>query len=388
MALAELELPTDKVSSVPDPRYYEPEQVFHLRPRFRLHANQSLGEQGAQAFSVPDPRTVSLPGPIQPYQLAVSGEEPISIDVSLQVVHLETTSPRHFVLRTPEGARPVKIEMRVNLDTLRLNLHYSIDLPGHPINEALHYTRFLKALYSEGTLSIVLLQPESVTIADVPLPIPLEEAQKQDLEWNLQLFENLSAIGEATGVEMTAPAEIGDKDLANLERVNVVLQTGWVRDHVSEFTLPLGPEAAMNLLEYGDNVIEGLAIASSQEQISLSGNEVDLGPNIRWISKARLETPLPNIQEWLASNPGPEDGFETRWTPIDEAPLHVVFHNWPRPSLERIQEDIKALEHEYGMSWRTFSRLWKQGKPKARRIADGHMWMSLIEARDALKQES
>lgn len=187
---------------------------------------------------------------------------------------------------------------------------------------------------------------------------------------------------------MVCPGEIEDQDLASLERVNAVLRAGWVRDHVSEFVLPLAPEAARNLLDHGSEVIEGLAITSDREQIPLFGVEVDLGPNVRWIAEAQLETPRADIEEWLNSDPAPEEGIETHWTPVNEAPMHAIFHEWPKPSLESINADIRAFEREYGMSWRTFSRLWRQGKPRARRIDDASAWMSLIEMRDALRQEA
>ena len=92
------------------------------------------------------------------------------------------------------------------------------------------------------------------------------------------------------------------------------------------------------------------------------------------------------MEEWLASEHNEDDSFEVRWVPEDIAMVHVFYHEWPKPSPDVARRNIKAFEAEYGMNSDEFRRAWEKGEPRARSIEDGDIWISFLDAQEALEQ--
>lgn len=92
------------------------------------------------------------------------------------------------------------------------------------------------------------------------------------------------------------------------------------------------------------------------------------------------------MEGWLASRPEQADSFEVRWAPVDDALFHFFYHEWPKPSPDTVRRNIEAFEDEYGMTSEEFRRAWDHGEARARGIEDGEIWVSFLEAREALEQ--
>lgn len=383
MSSAELELASECVSGDSVVDLQESEAAGH-----GPFPSQNSIEGDSLASSDPLSANVQTQPELRSFRLTATGEKTVHVYTWLQAKGVDSNTPSRLLLETPEDVSGVKIRMSVDARTLRFKLDYSVEMPGLPIDEALHYAEFIRTLYSEGTLSIVTLEPVEVTIADVPLPVATSEADKENLEWHLQLYERLRCIGEATGLEMLCPNEVEGEDLRNLERVEDIISAGWVIDRVSGFTLWLEEEGTLDLLKHNQTSFEGLAMTTGNEQISLFGDNIDLGPTMRWIAQVQLDTPLEEIEEWLRLRPQDGQAIETHWTSLERSPLHAIFYDWPKPSVESVKQDIKAFEQKYGMSWKKFKRDWEQNKPRVQYIDDGDVWMSLIEARDHMQQQS
>ena len=391
MSIAELELEAPEFSGVPatEERPADDGNSGVKRPRFSFTA--AGGPYGGHDVSALRPADAAggfwpsgLPRPVR---LEAKGPEGSSsaVEMPLRIDRVGGEWPPRFRLSTPPDVRGTELAISIDLESAQFEMQFAVRLTDRPINEALAYARFLRALHSEGSFSIVLLEPEETPLADAALPI--NERHTEDapsLDWDIRFFERLREVEEATGTEMLSPPDVTEEDLLALDRVEAVIRAGWVAQRLDEFTAWLSPEGARLVLGHGGDVVEGLSLTSEGERVPLFGREIPLGPSTRWIAKARLMTPLEELERRLASDT--EGGVETRWAPLDAAPMHVFFAEWPKPSLERVTEQIKGFEREYGMSSKRFKRAWDEGKPKALLVEGGDAWAALVEARDHLKR--
>lgn len=383
MPTTELALSAERVSGISEKEAQGPEREIY--PALRsLHGDRGSEVQGS--FAPSDSVSASLQAEPRPFRLIAKGEETVQVDTWLQATSVEADSSLRLIMETPEEVRGLKIRMSVDFGAQKFNLSYSVEMPGLPLDEALYYTRFLKVLYSEGTLSLIILDPVEATIADVPLPVPLEGIDQETLVWHMSFYDRLREVGEAMGIEMVCPYDIEDEDLDTLDYIESIISSGWVVDRVTGFKLWLPEEGALDLLNHDRTLFEGLIATTDDEHISLFGADISLGPTMRWIGEAQLETPLEEVKKWLQSHPEEGQVIETKWSTPQNSALHRIFYDWPKPSLDRIQEDIAAFERKYGIGWRRFKRDWE--KNRTQHIDDAALWASLIEARDYLRQKS
>lgn len=329
---------------------------------------------------------LSLGRPVR-CRLSVESEDGVaSLDLPLKV---DPEATPDFRLRTPEIAQGLEFVLDARPDghaTLDLDVRYA----GLPVDGALSYARFLSALYrKEGTLYLTRLEPEEEKFELLELPLPLDPVGKSEVEDRLRLLEALDEISRATGAGIVYPAQIEDDDLRNVNHVLKAIRSGWVAQRVSDFATPLTPEGVKNLLDLVDQERE-VSRAFYQE----NGSEIRgvlnaraaLGPSRWYISGARLYTTRAEMEEWLASKPRQGDSFEARWVPMDDVLAHFFYPEWPKPSLDVVRRNLEAFEEEYGVDSDEFRRAWEAGEPRARGIEEGDIWISFLDAREALEQ--
>ncbi|HLM77576.1 MAG TPA: hypothetical protein VK361_04180, partial [Rubrobacteraceae bacterium] len=320
------------------------------------------------------------------YRITVgTSEGSISLDLPMHA-YSEATSGSGI---TTGDATEVVFVLEARLDQrvfLQLNVHYA----GLPLSKALHYTRFLLTLSSsKGTLYLTRLEPQEESFELVDLPLPWDSAQKEETKARLSLLTALSEVSEATGVEFAYPSKIDEQDLRDLNYILKVIRGGWVALPITDFTTPMDPEGIKNIIDLigqKGNESGALGMSSPGERVKIFDTWVDLGPSIRHISGARLDTPLSEMKEWLASNPEPQESFSVRWVPVEDAPLHVFFHDWPKPSLTATREDIKAFEAENGKTSEEFRQAWESGEEWAREVEDGDVWLTLLDVERHLQR--
>ncbi|MGH3087651.1 MAG: hypothetical protein ACRDSJ_10090, partial [Rubrobacteraceae bacterium] len=177
--------------------------------------------------------------------------------------------------------------------------------------------------------------------------------------------------------------------LSNINHVLKAIRSGWVALRVNDFTTPLGPEGVKNVLDLAaqeGEVARAFAMTSEGELYKVFDAWVDLGPSARYVSAVRLQSSRAEMEEWLASEHDEDESFEVRWVPKGGAMVHVFYHEWPEPSSDVARQNIEAFENEYGMSSDEFRRAWEKGESKVRGIEDGDIWISFLDAREAVEQ--
>lgn len=329
---------------------------------------------------------LSLTRPVRS-RLTVEGEgEQVSLDLPLEY---DPEAILGIRLRTPEGTQGFKFVLDARPDgqaTISLNVRYA----GLPVGRALSYARFLRALYgNKGKLYLTRLEPEELKLQLLELPLPLDPSGKEDVEGRLRLLEALDEIGRATGAEVIYPAEVEDEDLSNVNHVLKAIRSGWVAQRFTDFATPLTPEGVKNLLDLVEEegeVARAFYQTNAGEIREVFGTPVDLGPSSWYISGARLQTTRAEMREWLASGSERDDSFEARWTPVDNVLVHYFYPEWPKPSPDVVRRNIEAFEDEYGMSSDEFRQAWEKGELRVRGIEDGDIWISFLDAQEALKQ--
>lgn len=302
----------------------------------------------------------------------------ISLDVSLR---LEKTASG-FRLVTAD-LKEVDLVLEVDANE-RATLRFDTNYVGLEIHKALRLAHFWHALFGrEGTLYLGHLGPGEERIELARLPLSSDLSVKNAEEDRIRFLEALNEISGATGASFVYPSSLEGEDLRNLNRVLHVIRGGWIALLVTDFTTPMNPEGVRNVLDLtaeGKGTLKNLVMTAEWERPMLFGTQVDLGPSIRYVSGPHLATPRSNIEEWLASNPGPTDSFEIRWVPADGTRVHVYYQDWPKPSLEAIREDIRAFEQEYDQSSSEFRVAWDRGDEWARSIEGGDVWVTLLDA--------
>lgn len=322
-------------------------------------------------------------------RLTVEGKDGVaSLELPLRV---ETDAASGLRIETPDSAGGLRFALNVRPDG-RGALQFDVRYAGLPLERALSYARFVRALYwDEGLLSLTRLSPTEKRFELVGLPLPRDLAGKEEAEERVRILEALDEISRATGTEFVHPSEIDEEDIRNVNHVLKAIRSGWVALHVTDFTTPMGPEGVRNILdvvaEEGE-VLRAFALTSEGERAKIFDSWVDLGPSVRYVSGARLAMPRSELEEWLASERREDDSFAVRWVPEDGALVHVFYREWPKPSLDVARRNIAAFEEEYGMTSEEFRRAWESGESEVRDIEDGDIWISFLDAREALEQDN
>lgn len=318
------------------------------------------------------------------HRLTVSGPNRTSLVVPLQVD--ESKSP-DFWLQTPRELPGFELRLFIDNATKQANLWTSVTYAGLPVEQALSYARFLFALYSpRGEFTFTLLEPKWQKFDVAKLPLYEDEETKAKLEVTLRFLEDLVTVGEATGTELVYPHQLDAEDVSNARRVAEIVRTGWTTERVDDLRLTPTREGLRNVPLEEDGAIVTIAVDSERASVILVGTEIDLGPSVHWIEQARLDTPLSQINDWLASDLGNEAQIEVHFVPVNGSPMHVFFREWPKPSLEHVRRELEAFEERYGMESRKFASAWRKGKENVQHIEDGSIWMSLIGARKELER--
>ena len=295
-----------------------------------------------------------------------------------------------YRIETADDVESLRFELDDNGEgrvTVNINVRYT----GLQIDKALTYARFMSALYSEqGTLSVGRGGPDGEKIPLLELPLPLEQAAREDAEQTLRFAEVLDEIGSMAGTQFVYPSETGDEDLKNLNHVLAAIRGGWVALPVKEFTTPMDADGVRNILNLitEEGGLRSLAMTSEGERFKVFDTWIDLGPSIRYVSGVQLVTPRSELENWLAEDPERGDSFDIRWAPVDEARVQVFYQEWPKPSPGARREDLQAFEDEYSISSEEFRRAWRAGEQWAQELEGGDVWLTLLDAEDYFSQLS
>ncbi len=331
-------------------------------------------------------KVVSTTRPVRSRLTVESKRESISLDVSLRL----EKAASGFRLVT---ADPKEIDLVLEIDanehaTLKFNTNYV----GLETRKALQLARFWCALFGrEGTLYLGRLGPGEEKFELARLPLPGDLSVKKAEEDRIRLLEALNEVSEATGASFVYPSSLEDEALRSLNRILRIIRGGWIALPVTDFTTPMNQEGVRNVLDLtteGEETLKNLVTTAEWERSILFDTRVDLGPSIRYVSGPRLATPRSDIEEWLASNPGPADSFDIRWVPANGSWVHVFYQDWPKPSLQAVREDIRVFEEELGKDSDEFRRAWEDGESWAREIPDGDIWLTLLDAEHYLEQQT
>ena len=228
-------------------------------------------------------------------------------------------------------------------------------------------------------------------LVTVDLPLPFKESDRERSRQELRFWGAVYEVSRETGIKLVCPVEITEEDLRNLNVVLGVVRSGWVVERVKNFTIPATEETAeyfLRIVEQEGDVLGTLALITERESYKIFGVEIELGRCFRHITKARLLTPLDEIRAWTAPDPAQREPLITRWEPVAGAAVHMLFPEWPKPSLDRVRVDLKAFEDEYGMETDDFRRAWEAEEPSVREIEDGDIWLTLSDIEQALAKGS
>lgn len=307
--------------------------------------------------------------------------EKVSLTLPLRSIPID--SPNVYDLETPGTVRGLKLAMRVSASG-QGNLQLQTDYTGLDVDRILSYARFVDALRAQhGSFTVsAYAGPVPLHLVTIKLPLPFEESDRERSRQELRFWEAVHEISRTTGTKLVCPPEITEEDLRNINVVLGAVRNGWVVERVKDFTIPPTEETAENfvrLVEQEGDVLGALVLDSEHESYKIFGVEIDLGRCIRHIARVKLRTPLGEIQDWLALDPAQRGTLHTSWEPVDEAPLNMLFPEWPKPSLHRVREDLGAFEDEYGMDTAEFRRAWEDEEPEVRAVEDGDIWLTLSD---------
>lgn len=353
----------------------------------------SLGREAAHLESALPPQlarrvveeAISLARPVRA-RLTVEGKgQSASVKMPIRV---DPGAAPGFRLETPGDAEGVSFVLHARPNgqgMLRFNVRYA----GLPVRKALSCARFLRALYwEEGTLYLTRLEPREERFEILDLPLPLNDAGREETEDRVRFLEALDEIGKATGAELVHPSEVDADDLKNIDHVLKVVRGGWVALAVTDFTTPMkrdGVENILNLVAQKGEVLRAFAMTAEWDRRQIFDAWVDLGPLVHYVSGARLATPRSELEEWLAAANQDDGSFDVKWEPANGALVHALYYEWPKPSIEHVRRNLKAFEDEYGMSSAEFRRAWENGEDRARNLEDADVWISFQEAQEALE---
>lgn len=299
--------------------------------------------------------------------------------------------PNVYDLETPGTVRGIKLAIRVSAN-MRGNLEMQTNYTGLDVDKVISYARFANALRREKGMFTVsaYVGPTPLHLATIKLPLPFEEANRTRVREELRFWEAVHEISRETGTKLMCPSEITEEDSRNINVILGAVRNGWVVEWIKDFTIPPTEETAENLvrvIEQEGDVLRAMALVTEHETYHIFGVGIDLGRCMRHVAKARIITPLEEIRRWLALDQEQREDFITRWEPVDGAPLHVIFPEWPKPSVERVRSDLAAFQDEYGMDTDEFRRAWEAEEPRAREVEDGDIWLALSDVERALTRK-
>jgi len=365
----------------------EPAQVLSLTEKIQPATNRVsvVTEASRPAEAATAPRATTAGIPVQCLLAVEYGGEKTSLTLPLRT---RPIAPNVYDLETPGTVRGLNLAMRVSASG-QGNLQLQTDYTGLEVGRALSYARFVDALKrEEGKFTVsAYVGGTPLHLVTINLPLPFEEADRERSRQELRFWEAVYEVSRQTDTKLVCPAEITEGDLRSLNVVLGAVRNGWVVEQVKDFTIPPTEETAENILqivEQEGNVLRALALVTEHETYEIFSVGIDLGRCIRHIAKARLLTPLDEIRGWIASDRAQREALVTRWEPVDGAPLHVLFPEWPKPSLDRVRDDLEAFEDEYGMDTGEFRRAWEAEEPEARAVEDGDIWLTLSDIERAL----
>jgi len=294
-----------------------------------------------------------------------------------------------------DRAETISLQIVFDEQLVHINTQYT----DKPLEAALTSARFFQALMTmpgrllfEVSVSVEGGEPTSILWEVGALPIPLPEPKLEEYRDRLRLLEALYEIMVNTGVEIGYPANTRDEgQLSNLNFVLKAIRGGWVASSVTDFSTHVSAAEVRTLLEelqQEGQVGRAFFFEIPNEAYEVFGKEVNLGPSRRYLAAARLTTSRGEMESWLNENPEDQDSFGLRWEPMDDAPMHVFFENWPKSSLASVERELREFEAVYRVSSERFKQAWEQGEAWIEEIQDGNRWFSLVQAREELMQES
>lgn len=327
--------------------------------------------------------------PVQCLLVVEYGSEKTSLTLPLRTIPI---APDVYDIKTPGTVRGLKLAMRVSASG-QGSLQLQTDYTGLEVGRALSYARFVDALKREaGKFTVsAYVDGKPLPLVTINLPLPFEASDRERSCQELQFWDAVYEVSKKTGTKLVCPAEITDADLKNLNVVLGAVRNGWITEQVKDFTIPPTEETAENLLrvvEQEGGMLRALALVTEHELYEIFGVGIDLGQCIRHIAKARLLTPLDDIRKWIESDTGQREPLVTRWEPVDRTPLHILFPEWPKPSLDELRKDLKSFENEYRMDTDEFRKAWEAEESRARAVEDGDIWLTLAEIEQNLAKQS
>ena len=267
-----------------------------------------------------------------------------------------------------------------------------IRVVGKPLEQALRASEFLDLLIRHsGGLSLRIPDgsPER-PLADLPISAPEPEMAAHGER--LRTLRALQEIWTETGVEVRYPDNTEDREgLDNLNFVLKAIRSGWVVQQVTNFrtdTPASGIRELCDELRSRGEALRAFYFEIPRETYRVFDKQIDLGPSRRYLSAARLTTSLEEMARWLTERREEQTMFSARWEPVEEAPLHIFFDQWPQTSLASVERDLRELEMIYETTSDVFRQGWIERETWARDITDGKRWLSLLEAREELPQEA
>lgn len=305
--------------------------------------------------------------------------------------------------RTPDGGGTVNFHdyaetllLSPDSDTLYVNTYYT----EKPLPDALASARFFEVLSmtpgvlsfeAHGVVGEAELAPPRIEVADLPLSVP--DAWIEDHRNRIRLLEGLFDIWRNTGVEIRYPENTDDEEgLRNYNFVQGAVRGGWVALTVSSLDLHVPEAHARSLLEElqtSSQVSRAFYLEVPNESYLVFGKEVDLGPSDRYLAAARLATTREEIEEQLSATGNSVGAVSLTWEPIDGAPVHVLFDQWPTGSSPNaIRQELREYEAIYGVRSQHFKQAWERREPWTLEVQDASRWFSLIEADEELAEES
>lgn len=335
---------------IPVPRFQaereDPARVLSLTEIRTATERVSLRTKlGSDEASVVAPRAAVARLPVRCLLVVEDGGEKTSLTLPMRSTPVDP--PYTYYMETPGTVRGLRLAINVS-DAEQGTLQLETDYTGLEATLAASYARFVAALKrSEGTFTV------SAYVNNIPrhlmtihLPLPFEDSDRERSGQELSFWEAVREVSNATGTKLFCPPEITDEDLKSLNVVLGAVRNGWIVEKIRSFTIPPTAETAANLLqvlEEEGGILKSLAMVTEHENYEIFGAEIRLGKCVRHVSAARMLTPPDEIREWLASDPTERGTLTTLWEPVDEAPMTVLFHEWPKASSEETEWDMSEL---------------------------------------------
>jgi hypothetical protein len=318
------------------------------------------------------------------------------VDVKIPMVsRAELSTDDTLTINFSDHLNVLTLQIVGDTGIMNINFQYT----EKPLEAALSSARFFEALATTpGNLVFEAYEvgeegkpiPHRIEVGELPLSVP--ETKLQEYRDRLRILEGFYDIFVNTGVEIRYPANTEDEE--SLDNLNFVLKaklggcvplsTTCLNTHIPAADV----RALLDEPRDEGEVRRAFIFELQNESYQLFGEEVALGPSSRYVAAARLATTQEEMEAWLQTGPENGDTLELKWEPIDDAPMHVFFDEWPKSSIQSVDRELREFEAIYGISSEHFEQGWREGASWARGVSDGKRWFSLILAREELVQGS